>query len=320
MKIWQKSSKHYLSFLWSAFLFLFSSGLLAQDDIIFLWSTGNPDTNSLHQEEVVFERSKNPAIPNRIVKNISSPRLQIYNPEKPNGKAILICPGGAYAYQAFDKEGDDIARWMNRKGIKAFVLRYRLPAEGIGQQTIAPVQDVQRAMRLIRSNAESWNIFPDKIGVIGFSAGGHLAAMLTVHSDTLLYSKTDSVDLISCLPDYMILMYPVISMDDSITHTGSKENLLGKNPTAKDIEFFSAELHVTTSCPPSLIISANDDVAVNPENSRMMYEALISAGVDAELNLIPGSEHGFGLRSKDKRIAGWTELCEKWLLKQQILP
>ena len=173
------SSVYYFGLSVFLILFLVTVNLKGQDEEVLLWPHNAPGSENVHLKEIVTERSGDPGIQNRIVKNISSPEIQVFNPANPNGTAVLICPGGIYIYQAFDKEGTDIARWLNNLGITAFILRYRLPSEGHEQGKLAPVRDAQRAMRLIRSDAEKWDVDPDKTGIMGFSAGGHLAASLS---------------------------------------------------------------------------------------------------------------------------------------------
>ncbi len=276
---------------------------------VLLW----PGSENIILDETITERSNDPAVSDRIIKGIISPSLQVFLPENPTGTAVLICPGGGYGYLAYDKEGVDIARWLNASGVTAFILKYRLPGEGHKNGRDVPLQDAQRAMRMIRSGARQWNIEPQKIGVMGFSAGGHLASMLGTCFDREVYPPQDSVDTISARPDFMVLLYPVISMDSAITHSGSRENLLGRSPNADVIKNYSGDLQVTSSTPPTFIALASDDTAVIPENSLCFYRALLASGVPAELHAFQQGGHGFCIRNARGPVSRWTGLCEHWL-------
>lgn len=280
---------------------------------IALWPGIPPGSENLKLEEVIVERSDDSLIQNRLIKNIGKPSIVPYVPEKQNGSAILICPGGAYLYQAYDKEGVDIAQWFNSIGITAFILKYRLPAEGYSDGTNVPLMDAQRALRVIRSNADHWGIDTAKIGVIGFSAGGHLASSLGTLYQKNVYEGLDQADQQSARPDFMILMYPVISMMDSITHAGSKKNLLGESPDEDIVLQFSTDLQVNNATPPTFIVHASDDKAVIPENSLLFYRALLNANVPAELHMFEKGGHGFGIRQATGPVSKWTLLCEHWL-------
>ena len=285
-----------------------------------LWPREAPGSKALELHERVIERSNDSLIHNRAVSLITKPAIELFIPEKPNGTAILICPGGAYAYQAWDKEGVDIARWLNKLGITAFILKYRLPAEGHVNGKDVPLQDAQRAMRIIRANAVKWDLDPDRVGVIGFSAGGHLASSLATGFQRKVYFPVDKKDSLSARPDFMVLMYPVISMEDSITHEGSRENLLGRSPDKKQLEQYSTYRQVTSSTPPTLIMAASDDQTVDPQNSWLFYYALSKKGVHAEIHLMPVGGHGFGLRDLKGKTAKWPEICENWLRRNEFVP
>lgn len=291
----------------------FSIGIIlpihAQDKIIPLWTEAIPGAihDSSYQEKEISEEG--------IIKNSSkvvTPTLSVFFPDKAssNGSSVLIFPGGGYSHLAIDKEGTKVARWLNTLGITAFVLKYRLPNDQIMKaKTIGPLQDAQEAIRYIRRNAEKWKIKKDKIGVMGFSAGGHLAATLSTHYNDKVYQVSDSV---SAKPDFSILIYPVISMNNEITHKGSQNNLLGISPSISLIDKFSNEQHVNSETPPAFIIHATDDLVVPAENSINYYLALKKNKIPAELHLYEKGGHGFGLGVKETSQY-WTKDCENWL-------
>lgn len=279
-----------------------------------LWTGAAPGSEKLTLSETVTERSKDPAVKDRAYTNILTPTLTAYLPAKPNGAALLIMPGGAYARVVTDKEGADIARAANARGLTAFVLKYRLPGEGHADRQNVPLQDAQRAMRLIRANAAEWKLDAGRVGAIGMSAGGNLAATLGTQFDKVTYTARDAADKLSARPDFLALLYPVISMEDKLTHEQSRELLLGsKKPAPALIAEFSAEQHVTKNTPPSFLACANDDTAVPPENSLGFYRALRGAGVVAELHVFRSGGHGFGIRQAQGATAEWPNLFGAWL-------
>ena len=251
-----------------------------------------------------------------IVSNVQDPDIAVYLPSKrfATGQAVIICPGGGYWILAYDLEGTDIARYFNSIGVAAIVLKYRLPTSGnwIDPHKI-PLMDAQRAMRLVRYNAGKWNIDPGKIGIMGFSAGGHLASTLGTHYDTGNKTSSDPVEQISCRPDFMILMYPVISFTDPSMHKGSYEALLGKEPDADLIKYYSNELQVKDDGPTVFIVHADNDDGVPVENSLLMYKALRSKKIPAELHILSEGKHGFGLGINNEHIESWTRNLELWL-------
>ncbi|WP_343694570.1 alpha/beta hydrolase [Flavobacterium sp.] len=243
---------------------------------------------------------------------VTKPTLTAFFPSvtKPNRTAVIILPGGGYQHLAIDKEGTKVAQWFNSLGIPAFVLKYRLPSDLIMKnKNVGPLQDAQEAVRYVRQNAAKWNIDPNKIGILGFSAGGHLAATLSTHYDDKVYESDYKV---SARPNFSLLIYPVISMQNDITHKGSQINLLGNNPSEDLINSFSNEKRVTTQTPPAFLIHATDDTVVIPENSINYYLALKKNGVTAELHLYEKGGHGFGLGVNDTS-KNWTRECEEWL-------
>jgi len=226
--------------------------------------------------------------------------------------AIVIFPGGGYGMLAIDHEGHNIARWFQARGTAAFILKYRLPGDGYRHPV--PLLDAQRAVRVVRSRAAEWKIDPARIAIMGFSAGGHLAATLDTHFDAGQPQAPDPVDRVSCRPDLAVLVYAVVSLNDEITHQGSKQNLLGPGPDPAVVENLSNETQVTAQTPPTLLVSAVDDTAVPIENSRRMHAALQKAGVPTAIHEYPIGGHGFGYGSSpDNSPAGWLDRVADWL-------
>ena len=247
---------------------------------------------------------------------VQSPEIAVYMPSKKSatGQAIVICPGGGYAYLAYNWEGSDVAKWLNSKGITAIVLKYRLPnSKGNIVAHQSPLLDAKRAIRIVRSNAVKWNIKKDKIGIMGFSAGGHLASTLGTHFDNGITNSTDSIDQVSSRPDFMVLVYPVVSMTKSFMHQGSRNNLIGNKPSNDLANFYSNELQVSKETPPTFLVHATDDKAVPVENSLLFYQALKDNNVPAELHIYPAGGHGFGLGLSRGTVETWTDRCIEWL-------
>jgi acetyl esterase/lipase len=240
--------------------------------------------------------------------------ITLHRPKKPNGTAIVICPGGGYGSLVVGPEGHGIAKWLNRHGITGVVLEYRLPK---GRAHV-PLLDAQRAIRLVRSNAKTWNVNPIRIGIMGFSAGGHLASTAGTHFDAGQRDSVDPVQRVSCRPDFMILVYPVISMGDK-GHPGSRNNLLGKNPPAKLVELFSNEKQVTEKTPPAFLAHAKDDRPVSPDNSRMFYEALRAHKVPAHYLELPSGGHGLN-GYKGPMWDAWQKQSLSWLAEMKLVP
>lgn len=268
----------------------FSSVLIAQKPVtVDLWPQGAPNDNGLKGEEV-----RNPSF---FVSNVSKSSMNVYPSSTPNSKAIIICPGGGYAGQCFTYEGQDMAAWMNSIGVTFIVLKYRLPNFGHYE---VPLSDVHQAIRLARKNCKEWNINPNEVGIMGASAGGHLAATAANFFDA------------ETRPDFQVLLYPVITMKD-YTHRGSRENLLGKNPSKELIEKYSMELQVSNNTPRAFIVLSSDDNIVPPANSINYYMALLQHHVSATMHLYPIGGHGFGFRDDFIYKRQWTEELEKWL-------
>lgn len=253
------------------------------------------------------------------------PTLTPYLPakDKANGTAVVICPGGGYGALAMGHEGTDIAKWLNERGIAAFVLKYRIVTKGVPAPIHpAPLSDAQRAIRLVRTRAASWGIDPKKIGIWGFSAGGHLASSVATHFDAGNIDASDGVGNTSCRPDFAILGYPVISMKAPYTHGGSRNNLLGKNADEKLVESFCNDQAVTKDTPPTFLFHTDEDKAVPPMNSILFYAALKKHGVPAELHIYEKGVHGVGLapaeKFKDKGLAGWPDRLNDWLARRGL--
>lgn len=243
---------------------------------------------------------------------VSRPTLRVFLPakEKATGMGIVVVPGGGYQHLAIGHEGSEIAEKLNEIGIAAFVLKYRLPSdETMVDKTIGPLQDAQRAIQLVRLNAGKWGVDTGRVGIIGFSAGGHLASTAGTHFNKV---KIDNPNNISLRPDFMILMYPVISFADSICHQGSRENLIGKHPSEDLVREYSNELQVTPATPPTFLIHAEDDKVVPVANSIRFYEALQRNKVPAEMHLYPHGGHGFGLHNNTTGDQ-WFDRLKTWL-------
>jgi acetyl esterase/lipase len=250
-------------------------------------------------------------------KQADIPTITAFLPEpgKANGCAVVVCPGGGYSFLAMDHEGTDVAKWLNGHGICAFVLKYRINPYG----QPAPLLDGQRAIRLVRYHSKAWGINPKRIGILGFSAGGHLASSVGTHFDPYIPGSSDPINGQSCRPDFMVLIYPVITMKDKITHEPSRHVLLGDHPAQKLIDFYSSELQVRDDTPPTFIVASKPDTVVPVKNSELFAEALKHHDVPHEFLELPVGEHGFGLGQSDPRIGLWPDKCLAWLDKQGFL-
>lgn len=249
-------------------------------------------------------------------RHVNTPTLTIFPPppDRATGTAVIICPGGGYGHVTTVKEGYKVARWLNAAGVTGIVLKYRLGDYGHP----APLQDAQRAIRTVRSRAKQLGISPGRIGILGFSAGGHLASTAGTHFDAGLASAKDLIERVSSRPDFMILIYPVISLRDGVGHAGSRRNLLGAKADAGLVEQLSNELHVTARTPPTFLVHAKND-GVKVANSILFHEALRKAKVPAELVLFETGGHGFGLGTGGGPAATWPKRCEQWLETRKLL-
>lgn len=246
-----------------------------------------------------------------------TPSIMVYLPpvDQRNGVAVVICPGGGYGTLALDHEGHQVARWLNSLGIVAGVLRYRVAP----YRHPIPLLDAQRALRLVRHRAKDWRIDPNRVGILGFSAGGHLASTAATHFDDGKTEAADEVDLKSCRPDFAILVYPVISFVGEFTHQGSRNNLLGPDPDPELVKSLSNETQVTARTPPTFLVHTGEDKPVPPENSVYFYLALRKAGVPAELHIYEQGKHGLGLAAQQRGMASWPARCADWLRVRGIL-
>jgi acetyl esterase/lipase len=247
------------------------------------------------------------------------PGVYIYPAQKPNGAAVVVCPGGGYGGLATDHEGVQIADWLNAHGITALVLKYRL-----GPKYHHPVElgDAQRALRYVRAKATELKVDPNRVGILGFSAGGHLASTAGTHfdpGDKKADELNPQIDSYSCRPDFMVLLYPVITLTGPYTHGGSRNNLLGKNPDPKLIELLSNEKKVTKDTPPTFLAHTSADKGVPPENSVMFYLALSKNKVPAELHIYEKGNHGLGLGPKDLPFSSWPDRCIAWMKGRGLL-
>lgn len=243
------------------------------------------------------------------VQNVSKPTLEVLLPAKSkvNGSAIIIFPGGGYVSLSKSLEGDEVAKEFQDHGFAAIIVKYRLPSDRIMEdKSVGPLQDAQQAIRVVCEHAPEWKINPAKVGVIGFSAGGHLASTLGTHFEK---SHIANADQVSLRPDFMILIYPVISMDSKITHMGSRTALLGEHPAENDVQLFSNETQVTDKTPPTLILQAADDHLVDVDNSIVFFEALRHHDVPVEMNILEKCDHGLFPLSRD----AWQSIIFKWL-------
>ncbi|MBI9070195.1 MAG: alpha/beta hydrolase [Melioribacteraceae bacterium] len=292
-------------------ILLLINNVYAQEIAVPLWSDGVPNYQKTDEVEIVDDNENI-----QKVSYVQEPNITVYKPAKRNttGESVVICPGGGYWILAYDWEGSDIAKYFNSKGITAIVLKYRLP---VSKSNVvphkSPLMDAQRAIRLTRFHAGEWGLDSNKIGIMGFSAGGHLASTAGTHFDYGNKNSDDMIERISCRPDFMILMYPVISFVADFSHTGSANALLGENPTRELLEFYSNELHVTENTPPTILIHSQDDTGVPIENSLNFYKALTDKKVSAEMHLYPFGGHGFSLALGNDYLSTWPDRVVDWL-------
>lgn len=294
------------------FLLIASSYVNAQDIVMPLWPDGKVPNSKRSDEKEKWDSADLIR-----VSKVQAPGISIYLPSKrtATGQAVIICPGGGYSVLAYGWEGSDPARWLAAKGIAAIVLKYRLPEPGSNvNPTLSPLMDAQRAIRTVRFFANKWNIKKDKIGIMGFSAGGHLASTAGTHFDNGNAGAVDSIEQQSSRPDFMVLVYPVISMSKDIMHKGSRNRLIGENADSATAKYYSNELQVTANTPPTFLIHSTDDKTVPVENSLLFYQALRNNNIPAEMHIFPKGGHGFGLGlSYGGSIEKWIELCLEWI-------
>lgn len=277
-------------------------------ETIRLWPGGAPGGQGVAVTPIVPERSTDPSFHDRYAQYTTDPILTVLRPERPNGAALLLIPGGGYRWAVVDKEGLDVARVFAAIGVTCFVLRYRLPADGWAAGPNAPLQDAQRALRLIRANATVYGIDPGRIASLGGSAGGHLAGLLAARRDAS-YAPVDAADDVSFRPDLNALLYPVVTMSDPFTHAGSRQHLLGAEPSPEAIAQWSLDRMDWTGAAPTVLIHALDDASVPPENSLLLLATLRADSVTTEAHLFQEGGHGFGVRLiAGKPAAVWPDL------------
>lgn len=278
-----------------------------------LWPGGAPGAPVPLPAEQIVERSSDPLAPDRIMQNIARPRMAVFRPAQPNGAAVLITPGGGYRHVVIDKEGFEMARWLAARGVTAAVLFYRLPHQGWAAGPDTPLADAQRAMRLIRQRSAEFGIDPQRVSVMGFSAGGHLAATLATGFAQLTYAHVDAADRLSARPDGAALIYPVIAMREPLAHPGSRERLLGASPRAEQELAHSPDANVPADAPPCFLLHAEDDDVVPVSNTLAMRDGLKARAIAVDTHLYASGGHGFGIsRAAGKPVAGWPETWLGW--------
>ncbi|MEH6659845.1 alpha/beta hydrolase [Leeuwenhoekiella marinoflava] len=293
---------------------LISNALLAQQKEVKLW---DEIPGSIAAEDYKEEQALDGDVVSGYSK-VSEPTLTIFEPEsgKATGTAVVICPGGGYSHLAINKEGYKLGAWFAEQGVTGFVLKNRLPSDAIMKdKTIGPLQDAQRAIRYVRQNASTYGIDTSKVGIMGFSAGGHLASTAATHYADHVYESTEGV---SAKPDFSMLIYPVISLQRGITHQGSRDNLLGKNASQAAVYKFSGEYQVTPETPMTFLVHATDDGAVPVANSINYYLALKDAGVPVEMHIYEDGGHGFGM-GRSATANSWPEALSLWLKKHDLI-
>ncbi len=295
--------------LWLVVFLALGAGSASAAKEMLLWPDGAPGDKGLP----VAESNEG-----GHVQHVRAPTLTVYLPpeDQATGAAVVICPGGAYWLLAMDHEGHQIAQWFQSIGVAGVILKYR---HRYFQHPI-PMWDAQRAIRTVRYRAKEWGIDPQRIGVMGFSAGGHLASTAATHFDAGRADADDPIDRVSCRPDFAILMYPVITFTKDTMHRGSRDNLLGKNPDPELVKALSNELQVTPKTPPVFLVHSSDDGGVPVQNSIDFYLACIKAGVPAEMHIYEKGGHGFGMRANSCVAArDWPGRCEQWLRQRGLL-
>jgi len=283
--------------------------VFSQDFSLKVWPDGAPNDNGLDKPEEKYDGIR--------VRNVSEAEMYVYLPEKSinTGAAVLICPGGGYIIEAMDHEGYDMAEWLKAKGIAGIVLKYRLP---YGHDSI-PSSDARQAMRIIRQHAAEWGIDPEKVGIAGSSAGGHLASTVGTRFDYGLEDSPTPPARFSCRPDFMLLLYPVISFREDVGHMGSRINLIGETNDWKKARKYSNELFVSEETPPAFFILADDDCSVPPKNTILFYMAMKEFNIPAEVHIFRKGGHGFGIRKNNIPADNWPNLFYDWLKAIEII-
>jgi acetyl esterase/lipase len=289
------------------------------DETIDLWPNGAPGAPARLAVETVKERSADPAYNDRFAAGIVRPRMAVFRPAKPNGAAVLIAPGGGYSWVVVDKEGYEMGRWLAARGVTAFVLFYRLPGDGWAAGPDTPLQDSQRAMRLVRHHAGRFGVDAKRVCAMGFSAGGHVCADLLARFAAPVYAAVDAADRLSARPDLAAPIYPVVSMTAPAAHAGSRKNLVGEHAPPELERAHSPHLHIGADAPPTFLLHAEDDPSVPVANTLLLRSALLAAKVAVETHLFPDGGHGFGLRlSRGKSVEGWQDIFWAWGVKRRL--
>ncbi|MEO8061294.1 MAG: alpha/beta hydrolase [Pseudomonadota bacterium] len=283
------------------------------DVTIKVWPGGTPGAGQVSAKEAIIERLPEVPLRDRFAEHVTTPLLTMFEPKgTPNGITLLIVPGGGYVRVVIDKEGFEAADWFSARGFTCAVLRYRMPGDGWAAGPDAPVHDAMRSIRILRGQPLKAGETAPHIGVMGFSAGGHVVARL-ITEPKLAYERSDAIDNLSARPDFAVLMYPVIATSGVSAHGGSVKQLLAAGVKEVDLARFSPDRNVTAGTPPTLLVHAGDDATVPVQNSLLMYAALQKAGVRSELHVFDQGGHGFGLRSiAGKDVAVWPALVESW--------
>ncbi len=290
-------------------------------EVLPIWPGEPPGGERVTVRELVVERARDPAaLRDRYVQHVRRPTLTVFKPAGSNGASLLMAPGGGYKWVVMDKEGYETAARFAQAGITVYVMTYRLPADGWAAGPAIPLQDIQRALRLVRHQAPGRGLDPARVAIMGFSAGGHVAGCGTLMFDRPVYDPIDAVDTVSARPDLSLLCYPVASMDPAIAHPGSRHELLGDAPTAEAQSTWSLENQARPDAPPVFLLHALDDASVPPANSLRLMEALRASKVPVEAHFFEEGGHGFGLRfTSGKPVAAWPDLALAWMKRKALI-
>lgn len=316
----QKRTQHASTWLALALWDILNTGgamadALQHEAVMPLWNE-RPAETPTDLTPIVDERSPHLFRSDRALSGIAEPSITAWVPKHPNGTSIIIAPGGSYRRVVLDKEGIEIAKALAPLGVTSFLLTYRLPGEGHTNRANAPLADAQRAIRLVRGHADAWGLDPGRIGFLGFSAAGHLGASLATGYGKVTYEVDEAEQAISARPDFVALVYPVVTMQDDGVHAGSRSALLGDSPTPQQKSDHSPEEHVTIDTPETFLILTDDDPSVSPVNAIAFYSALHEAGVKAELHIFRDGGHGFGIEgAQGKPVTGWPRLLADWMVQ-----
>lgn len=300
-----------LALLAPALAFAEETALIPEE--ILLWSGSMPGNGKIEGPEKIGGEGAGYG----AVSNVSLPRMRVYRPENPNGVAVLVAGGGGYFRIQLWKESTPAAEWMQRQGFTVFELIYRLPNDG--WDASAPFMDAQRAMKIIRTRAAEFGVKPDRIGIMGFSAGGHLAGFTAYQPARALYAGDDRYEHVSARPDFAVLLFPVVTLRAPYDTTRTRREIVGDKPSAKAEAEWSLDTHVSKDAPPTIIFAAADDPTTPPGHGILMFEKLAAAGASAELHLFRDGGHGWGLGTPDQVISQWPDLFERWAQSLKII-